>query len=126
VGVAVRTRLGAMMYKSVEKRVLRVAPGYSIIKDTVTQLLGSKRMPFSRVAVVRIGENLSATAFVTETHADGSHTVFIPTAPNPTTGFILHVAASQVEIVKVPVEKVVRSIISCGAGSSAVITAPRK
>jgi uncharacterized membrane protein len=126
VGVAVRTRLGGMAYKSIEKRVLRVAPGYSIIKETVTQLLGSRRMPFSTVALVRVAENLTVTAFVTESHPDGTHTVFVPTGPNPTTGFILHVTAEQIDIVKVPVEKVVRSIISCGVGSSALISAPRE
>lgn len=126
VGVAVRTRLGAMVYRGLERRVLRVAPGYSIIKETVSQLLGSRRTLFSTVALVRLGENLRVTAFVTESHADGTQTVFVPTGPNPTSGFILHVPPGQVEIVKAPVEKVIRSIISCGVGSNAVITAPRE
>lgn len=126
VGVAVRTRLGGMMYKSIEKRVLRVAPGYSIVKDTVVQLFGSQRMPFARVGIVRVGEHVRVTAFVTETHPDGSHTVFVPTAPNPTTGFVLHVPATQVEIVDVPVERVIRSTIACGIGSGKVLSGARK
>jgi len=126
VGVAVRTRLGGLVYRGLERRVLRVAPGYSIIKDTVAQLLGNRRMPFSTVALIRLGENLKVTGFVTEVHADGYQTVFVPTGPNPTSGFILHVPAGQVEIVKAPVEKVIRSIISCGVGSQAVLTAPRE
>ncbi len=126
VGVAVRTRLGALAYRGLERRVLRVAPGYSIIKETVSQLLGSQRAPFSTVAIVRLGENLKATAFVTESHPDGTQTVFVPTGPNPTSGFILHVPAAQVEVVKAPVEKVIRSIISCGVGSGAVLGAPRE
>jgi len=123
VGVAVRTRLGAMAYKSLETRVLRVAPGYSIVKETVAQLLGSQRMPFSKVALLHVGNGMMLTVFIAETHPDGSHTVFVPTPPNPATGQVLHVPAERVEVVDIPVERVLRSIIGCGMGSGAILSA---
>ena len=61
------------------------------------------------------------TVFVTDTHADGSYTVFMPTGPNPTSGNIYHLQAENVYPVDVPVEDAMRSIISCGAGSSALV-----
>ncbi len=40
VGVFVRTRLGALIYRAIEKRLLGRVPGYSLIKETVLQFLG--------------------------------------------------------------------------------------
>jgi len=119
VGVLVRTRLGSFFYNQVETRILRLAPGYSMIKETVLQLFGSsKDSPFSSVALAQIFCNSTlATCFITDTHADGSYTVFVPTGPNPTSGLIYHLEGKYVHPVKIPVQDAMRSIISCGAGS---------
>jgi len=61
------------------------------------------------------------TAFITDTHEDGSYTLFVPTGPNPTSGLIFHLAGKYVHPVDVPVQDAMRSIISCGAGSSKLI-----
>ena len=122
VGFIVRTKVGKWIYQSVENRLLRKAPGYSIIKETVVQFIGNKKSPFSSVALVQIyGNSTMVSAFVTDSHEDGSHTVFVPTGPNPTSGNIYHVEDQYVHPVDVPVEEAMRSIISCGAGSSALI-----
>ena len=124
IGVFVRTRLGAFIYKTLETRILKVAPGYSLIKETVLQFLGSKKSPFSSVALVQVfGNETLVSAFVTDTHADGSYTVFVPTGPNPTSGNIYHLQGKYVHPVDVPVEDAMRSIISCGAGSDKLINA---
>lgn len=118
----VRTRLGTWLYALIESRLLRRAPGYSMIKETIAQFLGKKQMPFSSVALVKIfGNDTLASAFVTDTHEDGSYTVFVPTGPNPTSGAIYHLQAENVFPVAVSVEDAMRSIISCGAGSSVLI-----
>ncbi len=122
IGFIVRTRVGGWIYQSVESRILRRAPGYSVIKETVVQFIGNKKSPFSSVALVQIyGNDTMVSAFVTDSHDDGSHTVFVPTGPNPTSGNIYHVKGEYVHPVDVPVEEAMRSIISCGAGSSALI-----
>ncbi len=122
VGFIVRTKVGKWIYQLVENGLLRKAPGYSIIKETVVQFIGNKKSPFSSVALVQIyGNSTMVSAFVTDSHEDGSHTVFVPTGPNPTSGNIYHVEDQYVHPVDVPVEEAMRSIISCGAGSSALI-----
>jgi uncharacterized membrane protein len=74
------------------------------------------------VALVRLfGNETLVSAFVTETHPDGSYTVFMPTGPNPTSGNIYHVPGENVFPVDVSVEDTMRSIISCGAGSSTLV-----
>jgi uncharacterized membrane protein len=120
VGVLVRTRLGAFFYRLIETRILKLAPGYSMIKDTVLQIFGSREdSPFSSVAIAQIfGNDTRVTAFITDKHADGSYTLFVPTGPNPTSGLIYHLDGKYVQPVKIPVQDAMRSIISCGAGSA--------
>lgn len=120
VGVLVRTRLGGFFYRFLETRILKLAPGYSMIKDTVLQIFGSRKdSPFSSVALVKIfGNDTRMTAFITDTHDDGSFTVFVPTGPNPTSGLIYHLDGDCVQMVNIPVQDAMRSIISCGAGSA--------
>jgi uncharacterized membrane protein len=119
VGVLVRTRLGGFFYTQVETRILQLAPGYSMIKETVLQLFGShKDSPFSSVALAQLFCNSTlATCFITDTHDDGSYTVFVPTGPNPTSGLIYHLQGKYVHPVPIPVQDAMRSIISCGSGS---------
>lgn len=125
VGVFVRTRLGTWIHLTLENRILRIAPGYSLIKETVVQLLSNrKRTPFSSVALVQpFGNETLASAFITDRHEDGSRTVFVPTGPNPTSGNIYHLKGQYVHPVNVGLEDAMRSIISCGAGSTKLIKA---
>jgi uncharacterized membrane protein len=127
VGIFVRTKVGTYLYHNIENRILKAAPGYSLVKETVIQFLGSKKTPFSKVALVRLfSDGTLVSAFITDEHEDGSYTVFVPTAPNPTSGYVVHVKNDYVYPVDVPVEDTMRSIISCGAGSSRLIKAKRE
>jgi uncharacterized membrane protein len=124
VGALVRTRLGKWAYLAIESKILRKAPGYSMIKETVMHFLAKdKESPFSSVALARLFNNETlVSVFITDTHPDGSFTVFMPTGPNPTSGNIYHLQAEQVYPVDVSVEDAMRSIIGCGAGSATLIT----
>ena len=122
IGVLVRTRLGKFIYSLIETNILAKAPGYSLFKETVFQFLGTNKSPFSSVALAQIfGNETMVSCFVTDTHEDGSRTVFVPTGPNPTSGNIYHLEAKYVHPVDVSVEDAMRSIISCGAGSSTLL-----
>ena len=122
VGLFVRTRLGRWVYEGFERSLLSKAPGYKMIKETVNQFLGKKDSPFSSVALAQIFENdTKVTAFITDRHDNGTITVFVPTGPNPTSGFIYHLDQKYVHPVDVSVEDAMRSVISCGAGSDALI-----
>lgn len=124
VGLVVRTRLGKFIYQLIERRLLKIAPGYNLIKETVLQILGNKKSPYSSVALAQIfGNDTLVTSFVTDEHSDGSFTVFVPTGPNPTSGCIYHIKGKYVHPIDVSVEDAMRSIISCGAGSARLIEA---
>jgi len=122
VGVLVKTQLGGWLFQNVENSLLRIAPGYTTVKEIVLQLFGSKRPPFSRVALVKLfGSDTLVTTFVTDEHPDGSYTVFMPTGPNPTSGWIFHVPEKDVQLVDVSVEHTMRTVIGCGVGSKPLI-----
>jgi uncharacterized membrane protein len=127
IGLLMKTAVVRWLFERLETRVLKVAPGYNLVKETINQFLGRKKSPFSSVALVRIFENQTlCTAFVTDEHPDGSYTVFVPTGPNPTSGQIFHLQKEYVHPVDVGVDETMRSILSCGAGSSPLIQSLRR
>jgi uncharacterized membrane protein len=122
IGAFTRTRLGSIAFNTFEAWLLKVIPGYSLVKETVTQLFGGKRSFFSAVALVLAFDGPTLmTAFVVARHANGLVTVFAPTGPNPTTGYIFHLEENRVYPVAVSVEEAMRSIIACGVGSGNMI-----
>ena len=124
IGAIIKTKIGQFIHEHIDGRLAGIVPGYGMIRSTITQLLDRKKSPFSSVALVQAFDNDTLmTGFVTDEHADGSYTVFVPCGPNPTTGFIFHLKPQYVQPIKAPVEDAFRSVISCGAGSKSLIAA---
>jgi len=124
VGTIVSTSLGKWIHDRFDRYLARLAPGYRMVKEIVTQFLGDKgesAMSKGQVARARIfGPEIetSVTALVTSKHADGTYTLFVPTGPNPTSGFIYHLPAQQVDLYPdIKVDSALRTVISCGVGS---------
>ena len=127
IGLAVRTAFGRVIQSTLEDRILKWLPGYKLVKDAVFALLGGGKSPFSHVALVRLFDNDTlVTGFITDEHEDGSYSVFVPTAPNPTSGGVFHLRPEHVTILSQPPDDVMRSIISCGAGSGKLLTEYRQ
>jgi uncharacterized membrane protein len=127
VGIFVRTQFGHLLQEYFENRLLKIAPGYSTIKAIVNQFFNRRKSPFSTVALVRAFQNDTLmTAFITDQHDNGLCTVFVPTGPNPTTGFVFHLKKEFVHPIGVSVQEAFQSIIGCGAGSDNIIDAYTK
>ncbi len=117
-GVAVRTSLGKYIFQGIEDYLLQKIPGYRVIKETTFQIIGKDRTMFTSVALVNMfGTDTMATAFITDEHPDGSFTVFVPTGPNPTSGFMYHMKKEHVHKIDFPLDEAMRTVISCGSGS---------
>jgi len=129
IGVLVKTKFGKFFHGIVEANLLTKIPLYTLIKETVLQFVGSKKSPFSSVALCNIFQNDTlVTGFITDDRANQTpkrmnytYTVFIPTGPNPTSGNIYHLNSQYVHPIDISVEDAMRSIISCGAGSDKLI-----
>lgn len=122
VGLLVKTEMGKVSIEALENKFLSKIFGYKIIKETVLQIFGEEKNVFKAVALVKLfGNETLMTSFVTDEHSDGSYTVFIPSGPAPTAGFVYHVQKEQITIVDVPVDQALRTILSLGAGSRKLI-----
>lgn len=124
VGLFVRTRIGRNTWGWFERSYLLKLPLYGTIKETVQQFSGNKTMPFSDVVLVDVfGNGTRMTGFITDKHESGSVTVFVPTGPNPTNGFIFHVSENQITRLdeEVGTDDAMRTIIGVGVGSSGIM-----
>jgi uncharacterized membrane protein len=127
IGSLVATRLGAWLWQRAEDVLMVRVPGYRSVREITAQVLGnSNDSPFKRGEVARIwlfgrDVDVSVSGLVTSRHRDGRLTVFVPTGPNPTTGFIYHVAPELVELrPDLRVEQMMKTVIACGAGTAAL------
>ncbi|KGE85088.1 DUF502 domain-containing protein [Phaeodactylibacter xiamenensis] len=125
-GLVVRTSSGSKMFTQFEQRWLMSLPFYGVLRETVRQFLGRKKVPFSQVVLVDpFGSGTLMTGFVTDDElGNGYVTVFVPTGPNPTNGFVFHMKEEDVKYVNTRPEDAMRSIISVGAGSSSLFDLP--
>ncbi len=128
VGNLVATRVGSWLWERVESLLMAKVPGYRSVREITAQLLGkSSDSPFKRGEVAQVwlyGRSVDVTVLglVTSRHEGGGYTVFVPTGPNPTSGFIYHVDARLVQLrPEVRVEQLMKTVIACGAGSAALI-----
>lgn len=123
IGLAVKTRLGKYSYNYFEENFLKKIPFYKIIKETIIQLFGTKKSLFSGVALVDLfGNGNLVTAFITDVHENGMYTVFVPSGPAPTAGFVYHVKPEFVAKIDYPLDQSMRTIISLGVGSNALVS----
>lgn len=122
VGIVVRTNFGQSIINYIEREWLSKLPFYGTIKETVQQFSGAKEMPFSKVVLVDVfNTGTRMTGFITDRLDNGDITVFVPTGPNPTNGYIFHVRPDQIEEIDASTEEAMRSIIGIGVGSNKVI-----
>jgi uncharacterized membrane protein len=121
IGAVIQDKRYRRRFARLESRLFKILPGYTMVKETMLQVLGTKRAPFSQVAIVNVFENNTRQiAFITQEHQNGSYTVFVPTGPNPTSGNIYHLDKKQVSIVDIPYEQAMKAIIACGIDSKNV------
>lgn len=105
--------------ESIILRIPLIKSVYSLSKQVVDVFATSKSNAFRSVVVVEFPRpGLKAVGFVTGTmtDVDGRELVkvFIPTAPNPTTGFLELVPAEQVQTTDMKVEDAFTMLISGG------------
>jgi uncharacterized membrane protein len=121
-GVVARNVLGYRILGYFDRLLQRV-PIFSMFYRSIRQIMSSfstpDNMSFIQVVLVDFPQKgMKAMALVTNeiTGPDGkkSLTVLIPTAPNPTTGFMQIVKEEDVIRTKIPVDEAVKMLLSAG------------
>ena len=128
VGLLIKTRLGGWLHGHLDGWLARLAPGYRTIREIISQLLGGAgdtTLLSGQAALAKIfgpESPSTVTAIVTSRHPDGAYTVFVPTAPIPTSGMTYHLPGDCVQLLPhVTVEEAMRTIIACGSGSAEML-----
>jgi uncharacterized membrane protein len=122
VGLLIRTRMGRSLMRYIEVEWLDKLPAYRTIRDIVQQFTGAKQTPFKTVVTVDVfNTGTRMTGFITDQPEKGLYTVFVPTAPNPTNGFIFHVSKEQLEFLDAKTEDAMRVVIGMGVGSNKIL-----
>jgi len=94
---------------------------YKAIKQVTHAILGRNEQSFRNVVMIEYPKSgcyslafqTSHTITIDKVHPELT-TVFVPTTPNPTSGFLLMVPAEGVTDVDIPIEEALRFIISLG------------
>jgi uncharacterized membrane protein len=105
--------------ESVVLRVPIVKVVYSASKQVAAAFQGKKARAFQSVVFVEFpSPGMRSIGFVTGDVTDASgrdcHTVFVPTTPNPTTGFLQIIPVEQVETTSYTVEDGIKMVMSLG------------
>lgn len=131
VGLFVSTSIGGWFHDLVDDWLARLAPGYKTIREVISQLLGGEgntsllKGEVCRAYIMGRSVGVSVTAIVTAKHENGDFTVYVPTAPIPTSGFVYHLSADCVELLPhMSVESAMRTVIACGSGSQIISEIP--
>ncbi len=133
IGLLIMTNVGGWLHKQFDAWLVKLAPGYKTIRELVSQLLGGSgntSLFKGQPALAKIygpDSPVQVTAIITSRHSDGYFTVFVPTAPIPTSGVTYHLPGDCVELMRgVSVEQAMRTIIACGAGSAEMLAAHKQ
>lgn len=126
VGVVVTNYLGSRIFGSVE-RVINKIPFvrgiYSAIKQVVTTVATPSKAAFKKVVIVDYPtRGIKMLGFLTATfpgtRGEEHCTVFIPTTPNPTSGYLGVFPKKEVIETDIPVEEGMKMVISGGIVAS--------
>jgi uncharacterized membrane protein len=121
-GILVTNWLGqkfVTMGESLLKRIPLVRMIYQTTKQIMQALLMSSGQSFRQVVMINYPHQNSKTlAFLTgqvDTETELLNTVFVPTTPNPTSGFFLMVPDKEMVRLDMSVEEALKMILSLGA-----------
>ena len=120
VGLFTRNLIGIAFFRVLERffEQIPVVKGvFSAIKQIAEVFLRDRRTAFQKVVIFAYPrQGLYSIGFVTQDEPENSLVnVFLPTAPNPTSGFMLLVPRGELVELGIPVEDAIKLIVSGGS-----------
>ncbi len=129
-GVIATNFFGARLLRLGENllgRVPIVRPVYGTLKQIVAAVTSQKDRAFQEVCLIEYPrKGLFAIGFITKELGgaparvlqNGYVSVFVPTTPNPTSGFLLFAKRTDLEVLDMTVEEGIKMVISSGVVAS--------
>ncbi|MEE4463291.1 DUF502 domain-containing protein [Azotobacter chroococcum] len=122
IGVVLRTRLGQVARKQVEKGFFERIPGFSLFRSLTQQVAGDNRQNVWKPALVEI-EDALVPAFVIEEFKDGRYTIFVPSIPTPFAGAVYVLDGKRVHPLDVPFTEALKVVSRWGSGARELVAA---
>ena len=126
VGWFARNFIGALMLRAFDyilERLPLVKTVYNALKQVFEMLMGKQAQAFREVVMVEFPRAGSWTIGFLAGRTDGEFkdalgegycNVFVPTTPNPTSGYLIIVKDSEIRRVSMTVDEGLKAIVSCG------------
>ncbi len=120
VGLFTRNLIGIAFFRVLERffeQIPVVKSVFSAIKQISEVFLQDRRTAFQKVVLFAYPrQGLFSIGFVTRDEVENRLVnVFLPTAPNPTSGFMLLVPREELKELGIPVEEAIKLIVSGGS-----------
>ena len=120
VGLFTRNLIGVAFFRLLERffqQIPVVKSVFSVVQQIAGVFLQDQRRAFQQVVVFAYPRpGVYSLGFVTRDEADDDLVnVFLPTAPNPTSGFMLLMPRAEIRPVGIPVEDAIKLIVSGGS-----------
>jgi len=120
IGMFTRNLIGVAFFRLVERVIERipvVKSVFSASKQIAEVFLQDRRTAFQKVVLFEYPRpRMYALGFVTrESKLDDQVAVFLPTTPNPTSGFMLLIPRHELTELSIPVEEAIKLIVSGGS-----------
>jgi len=122
IGLLVRTNTGKKLWANIDRYLLSQLPVYPTLRDTVQQFLGNQdKLPFSEVVSVDVfGNQTRMIGFISDQIGEENYSIFVPTGPNPTNGFVFCVHEQQIQRLEIRPEDAMRVVVGVGTGAGAL------
>lgn len=123
-------RMLVRLYDAILERMPVLRGIYSAVKQIFETMLAQKANAFREVALIEYPrKGIWTLAFITGTpkgelgrcFGDEMVNVFVPTTPNPTSGFLLFLPRAEVRVLEMSVEDGIKMVVSTG-----ILTPPDK
>jgi uncharacterized membrane protein len=98
-GALVSTRIGALTFEKVHSKLGDMIPGYEIISNLLRSV-GGKEMSYPPALITLSAPGTAVVGFVMEDGGDPYLTVFVPSSPVLTAGFVHVVERSRVTLLE--------------------------
>tara|TARA_A100001011_G_scaffold313277_2_gene331077 strand:- start:1497 stop:2102 length:606 start_codon:yes stop_codon:yes gene_type:complete len=125
-GYIVSSFLGKLLFSKIENLIEQIPIAntlYKTIKSVIDSISNSQHNAFQKVVMLEYPrKGIWTLALVTGESENNSgkkfYHLFLPTSPNPTSGYMLYIAAEDVKETDMSSEEAIKIIISGGALSS--------
>lgn len=90
---------------------------YKTSKELIDSLFGETKTPFKQVVLIPFpyqGAYCVGLVTATAPNREDKLSVFIPTVPNPATGYIILSPKSELIFLDIPTEEAIKYVLSCG------------